>query len=539
MTQTAAVCDHVHGNVNDAGYSAFQARVKARFSKNMAEGKSLAFATDATGLWQAYLGTFTDPADRRLHDCSVCRHFIERFGGLVTIDESGETRSAIWDPEDAPEHYKPGFAAMLRIVRHASVTGVFLSSVSELGQAKTGVWSHLAVTFPVNMMHHDRLLTAGQKMAEKREDFGTVMRALDEFTADHVQTALDLLKTDTLYQSERVLGQAQWLQSIHTKRRATSDARRRENHVWAAVASAPQGFCHPRSSMIGSLLEDIAAGMEFSQVSKRFADKMHPLHYQRPQAAPTAGNIAQAEKVFEQLGLAPALHRRIARFEEVPKVWEPSVQPARGAGSGLFGHLVPKVQMTVRAGSMAMPIVTMTLQKFVQTVAPDAEQLEVMLPVAHKAPFIVITTAVHAEVPPIFQWDHPFAWYVWHEGAAPDQYGLSAGWTEVAGVTRLPARWNDDGQRFKHQGDGLILLLKGARETRQAGAGLFPSLLRSELHGVRATIEAHSRGAQMGGMAEGTAIGYDLRNGQGSGYPVTLRATVGGRIHTYKIDRWD
>lgn len=53
--------------------------------------------------------------------------------------------------------------------------------------------------------------------------------------------------------------------------------------------------------MIGTLLDDIASGMSFDSVSRRFAEKMHPLQYQRPQAAPSAGNIAQAEKIVEKL----------------------------------------------------------------------------------------------------------------------------------------------------------------------------------------------------------------------------------------------
>lgn len=537
MTAVDMTSAYSHGNIDDAEYSAFLNRVKSRFTTNLSDGKNPAFTTDAAGLWDAYLGTFSDPADRQHHNCNTCRHFIERFGGLVTINEHGESEPAIWNADDAPEHYKPAITAMARLVRRANVTGVFLSSDAHLGQPKTGIWSHLAVTLPASTLHRDRLLTAGQKMAEKREDFGTVVRALAEFTADHIETALRLLKTDTLYQSEKVLGQAEWLGALHTKRSSAADQRRKNNHVWAAVAMAPAGFCHPRSGMIGTLLEDIAAGMEFDQVSKRFADKMHPLRYQRPQAAPTAGNIAQAEKVFEQLGLAPALHRRIARFEEVPKVWEPRARPANPPAGGIFGHLEPKGSGSSSV-SMSMPTITMTLQKFVQTVVNDADKLEIMLP-AGSAPFIVITTAVYADAPPVFQWDHAFAWYMWHGGAAPSQYGLAGGWAEVAGITRLPARWNDDGQRFKHQGDGLILLLQGARETRQAGAALFPSLLRSELHGVRATIEAHSRSAQLEGMADGTAIGYDLRDGQGSGYPTTVRVTTSGRMQTYKIDRWD
>ena len=84
----------------------------------------------------------------------------------------------------------------------------------------------------------------------------------------------------------------------------------------------------------------------------------------------------------------------------------------------------------------------------------------------------------------------------------------------------------------------LRVLMADARETRQAGAALFPALLRSELHGVRSTVEAYSKKAEMNGLVEGSAIGIDLRAGAGA-YPATIRATSAGRSQTYTIDRWD
>lgn len=177
----------------------------------------------------------------------------------------------------------------------------------------------------------------------------------------------------------------------------------------------------------------------------------------------------------------------------------------------------------------------MTAEKFLREVASDADTIELNVPAGNHT-FIGLTTAVNAGAPKLFQWDHPVAWYVWHGGAPASQYGLKPEWLKVDGITRLPARWNDDGQRFKHHGDGIILLLAGARETRQAGAALFPALLRSELHGVRSTIEAHSKDEQMHGLAEGSAAGIDLRQG-GNSYPASLRVTSAGRSQNYTIDR--
>lgn len=520
---------------DDAEYRAFLARIQTRFLLCTEEGARPVFQTDAENLWAVYSDSFTDPVRRQHHNCSSCRRFIERFGSLAIVEDDGSIRSAIWHEEDAPVEYAPAAAGLGKAVRRAKITGPFLSRDAVWGSPESGGWPHYAVIPPVAMHYSGAVLTPGQAMAEKREDFKTVMHALNEFTQPMLETAVALLKSDHLYSSERLLGQAEWLHKLHVAY-AAANSRDKAAVVWSATAKAPAGFCHPRSSMIGTLLEDIAAGMEFSVIAKRFADKMHPLRYQRPQALPSAGNIAQAEKLFAQLGLAPALERRIARIDEIPLVWSPkSEEPPTPARGGPFSHLAPK--KTAHAPSVNIPAITVTLEKFVREVAMTADTIEINLGEGNHG-FITLTTAVNADAPKLFQWDHPFSWYVWHGGAPTSQYGLAPGWLKVAGITRLPARWNDDGQRFKHHGDGVIMLLAGARETRQAGAALFPSLLRSELHGVRSTIEAHSKSAQMHGLTEGNAIGYDLRENSGA-YPATVRVTSAGRQQTYKIDRWD
>jgi hypothetical protein len=478
---------------------------------------------------------FSDPANRQYHNCSACRKFIDRFGGLAIVEDDGSVGSAFWHEEDAPEEYANAVAQLDKAVRRAKIASPFLSHDPILGRPEAGGWAHLSIATPEAMRYTGVVLKPAQAMAEKREDFKTVMHALNEFTQPMIETAVRLLKSDHLYSSERVLGQAEWLHKLHVARSA-ANGNGKAAVVWSAIAKAPAGFCHPRSSMIGTLLEDIAAGMEFSDIAKRFADKMHPLRYQRPQALPSAGNVAQAEKLFAQLGLAPALDRRMARIDEIPMLWSPKAdEPGAAAGSGIFSRL--KTKTTAAASTLSIPAITMTAEKFLREVAPDADTIELNLPAGNHT-FIGLTTAVNADAPKLFQWDHPVSWYVWHGGAPASQYGLKPGWLKVDGITRLPARWNDDGQRFKHHGDGIILLLAGARETHQAGAALFPALLRSELHGVRSTIEAHSKDAQMHGLAEGSAVGIDLRQG-GNSYPASVRVTSAGRSQTYTIDRWD
>lgn len=524
----------VVGNHHDGDYDAFLSRVNARFLANCANGTKPLFTTDAEDLWGLYLGTFADPTERQYHNCHACRQFVERFGALATIGDDGVVATAMWHEDDAPQAYRPALAAMAKAVRRATVTGVFLSSDTVWGTPETGVWHHLAVRPATGMVFKRATQTAGQAMAEKREDFRTVMHALNEFTQPHLETALTLLKTEALYRSEKVLGQAEWLHALHVARAAAHGAGK-ANAVWRAIATAPAGFCHPRSSMIGSLLEDIAAGKDFGDVSRAFAAKMHPLAYQRPQAAPSAGAIAAAEKVMQQLGAAGALARRFARVDELQALWRPAPKKDEATTGGVFGHLKPKGA----EAPMSIPAQTMTWDKFQRTVLPSAERIEFLAP-SHGS-YTALVTAANAEAPPILQWDredarNPVSWYFWNGGSSASQFGLSGGkFHEVAAVTLKPSMW---GGGHEHQGAGVMFVIADARESRIAGAALFPEILKAEFHGIRSVLEAYSRGASIEGMKEPHAAGVMLTKGDKS-WNATVRVWSAGRSLDYRLDRWD
>lgn len=508
------------GNIDDRAYDEFRQRMQRRFS----EARTL-FTTDAE-LWDAYLGSFPEET-RQWHNCSACRHFIQRFGGLVTIGEDGRTESALWSAEDAPFDHAEAVDAMLAKIRRAKVTGVFLAKSADLGQAVTGQWTHFAVHATP---YRNALLTAGQAMAAKREDFGTVQRALDEWSAPVIATALTLLRSDALYRSEKVLGQAEWLAKLH----ADIAGKNRANVVWRAIATAPAGFCHPRASMIGTLLDDIAAGLDFGDVSRKFKAKMHPLQYQRPTVAPSAGNIAAAEKIVADLGIAPALARRFARLEEVEAIWKPKAPEA--PSGGVFGHLTPKGAATLPG--MHVPAQKITFAKFRATVLPGAVTMELACPAVGN--YSALVTAVNPDAPPILQWDtaerrNPVSTYVYNGGSRAETWGVH-GWTAVTAVVLQPSMWGP--KPMPHQAEGAIFVLAGARDSMILGKGnaLFPEILKSELHAIRSTIEAYSKRATLDGVESASVCGLAI--GKSNGAHVRVKDAAGGTME-YLVDRWD
>ena len=498
------------------------------------------FTTDVQGLYDAFLAALPE-ARRQHYVCRTCRSFVERFGGLVAIDESGTATSPFWDGWAVPPFFSASVRAMSRLVSGARVTGVFLTTDTAIGnpsnasaKSPTGMWRHMhSATRP---MKRSALLTADQVAAEKREDYGTLCRGIAEFSPEIVQRAHTLLTTGGLYRSEKCIGVAKWLHELHTARESTKHARAREHITWRATALAPSGFCHVRSTMIGTLLEDIAAGKEFEDIKRSFDSKMNPVDYQRPQAPPTDGQLAAAEKIVEKLASSGSLVRRFAALADIADdaVWMPKAPGVEKPGGSVFGHL--------KAGGSGqtpidVPAQVITWDKFWRTVLPEAERIECRVP-GH-GNFFAFVTAADASAPPILQWDsedsrNPVSWYIYHGGSHATEWGLSAGeFVPVAAITTQPSTW---GNGNEHHGNGAYVVLEGARDRRKCGLALFPEILKNDYHGIRAAMEAYSKSREIADV-DVPVCGLALQ--KGGLWDGTMRVTSKGARILYKLDRWD
>lgn len=549
----APVHDH------DADWATFMRGMQAGYQDVSEPGTApLLFETDVDGeaLYRTYLRQL--PAERLIHTCTACRRFVETYGGLVTITAEGMTQPVFWSRR-VPEFYHASIQAMAEAVSHAKVTGVFLSKEPTWGLPKTGTWTHLAVKRPKTHAFKHLVLTPEQAMAEKRENYKTVQTALAEFGPAILMEALRILDADAVNRAERFAGPLKWLLGLHWASASREDGRAWDNRswkrsstaganrVWRAVATAPNGYCHIKSGMLGMLLGDIKAGMPFDQIRARFNAEVNGIDFQRPKAAPAAGNVLQAEKLVEKMGIARSLERRFARLEELELIWSPAVNwretllPGSTGKGGVFSHLKTKTAAPP-SPAVALPRQTMTWEKFQRTVLPTAQKLELLVP--NRGSFCAMLTAVHPDAPNIFKWDNTFSQYVYHHDPAKGHYspdaaawGLKAhAWCTVTGITPRSNMWGANPK--PHLGEGVVFVLQGAKDSgTNQGNALFPEILRDELHPVHRTIEAYSKTAVLGGREEASACGLAIGKG-GTGSPI-FRATVDGRTAEYELDRWD
>lgn len=507
---------------HDHDYSALLLGVRASFE---AVKTGPLFQTDASGLNDLYLDSLS--GERQVYNCHACRHFIERFGGVVAIGDDGKLTPAMWSVPEPPDFYQDAFEALRAKVTRARVVSVFYSKLETWGTPVTGSWSHMAATPARSLVYREGALTAGQAMAASKEKFRTVMTALAEFKPAALDQALRLFEADALSRAERFVGPVRWLRQLQDRPKGRAG----ENIVWRAIATAPEGFCHPKASVVGPLLDDIVAGLPFDEIKTKFAAMLHPLRYQRPQAAPAAGAIKAAEALVEKLGIAKSLERRFALLDEIETIWRPPTILGAPLPGGVFAHI--KAKDAVPVAPISLPTVTATWDKFSRTVLIAAERLEFLVP--NSGNFEAYLTASHPDAPLIFKWANPFSDYVYLSGSTAYNWGLQTGsWVPVLAISQRPNMWGDP---KPHLGEGLLLILKDAAD-RQTGQGnaLFPETLQDELHGARSVIEAYAKSAVIERPEGQYASGYGIGKGK---IDVTLRAFSAGAWSSYRIDRWD
>lgn len=577
---------------NQHGYDQLERLIAQRGAT--IQGPLFTTDVDPDKLWQAYLDGI--PAEHRQHyTCHCCRRFTQRFGGLVTVDEQGKQQPALWhDCTDFPAFFRQSVFDMAADCRGAKVNGVFVSSKNVWGEPQTGQWSHLHCRPSGEVVWKHPLLSDSQKMAELKEDHGVLCRSLAEYGTEAALQAVRVLEADVVDRSEKALGVARWFLKLHQEADAVKKQDQRHNLVWLATATAPPGWCHVKSTMIGTLLDDVVAGLPFEEMRRRWNAKMHPLQYQRPTTL-SEGNVRQANAVIAKMQAEGSLARRFATMVDVIhccgvtiakdgkplgwtdgnchiSMWLPmaeadEVKEAVKQGDP-FDHLREfKATGIVMKGGLKggrakitpvdLPPRAIGWDKFNETVMPTARRIEMLVP-SGRTSFYALVTTVNAEAPPLLQWDglrdssnqadhdepprieeyalprNPVSWYFYHGGRYAHQFNLTAGaWVNVDAVFLKPPHWQRP-EQFAHHAPEVFFALDGCRDVEHvSGGGMFPENLRNEYHGIRKAIEAYYRSHSLAGKDEGNANGLAL-----SGGPFQVKVTaIDGSIQQYNLSK--
>lgn len=470
------------------------------------------FLVKSADLFDVFIAAL--PAALKQHyNCRACRHFVNRFGGLVTIQANGSLASAIWPDSSKLAHpalapFVASVEALRNVVTTRPVNQALVTTELMLGTATSNGWDHFSIQLQKQRLHSSVIKSADAVRAEYQQEQEMLARGLAEFGMTQLQQAIALLKSGALQRPEKGLPMAEWLLA-QSQRCFQSNHNRAHNLLWLISRTAPAGFNHVRSGMLGTLLDDIAKSTPQAQLVARWNALTDPSQYMRAQTAPAAGNLRRAETIIAQMEAAGSLQRRYCvRADVTETLWsEPArevTRPSAALNYPVFGHIAPKQKVAPQ--TYDLPAQTMTWEKFARMLLSDATSIELHVP--QKAQLAALVTAVNPEAPPLLQWNNPVSVYA---AQSPTQaWNLQPGsWAAVEFITPMPYHWN--GNEAANQKPGVLLALRGCRDAqRTAGGGFLPEFLRSEYREIRASLDAYARAAVVAGRDSAEACGIAL-----------------------------
>jgi hypothetical protein len=434
-----------------------------RFSKAVADqvtamvqdGAKL-FLTDVVGdfLWETYIASFpagTNPLfkKRTEHDCSACKHFIRRFGGVVTLKD-GKVRT-IWDIALHEDPYQTVADAMARVVRNAAITDIFVTHEALIGversiqQISTGLltWSHLHAKLPPNLVAQ-KSSSLPELQAAIRDVKTVLKRSLDELNPVTVETVFELIVQRSLYKGEEWEGPLRkfyvLLQQYHNSK-LNEAIKDRLVWEWALTVGPVVGKIYNHS--IGTLLKDIESGIDLDEAVKRYEAIVAPSNYKRPKPIFTRKMLENAQKTLEDLGMTNALGRRFAVTEDVSvtNVLFADRDAVRRMKGSVFDEMAQSVAVNPRDFSRVEEI---GIDEFIKNVLPSTTSISALFESRHGANRVSVIAPQDSTAPTLFKWGNPFSWAYTGNLTDSMRERVKAMGGRVDGAMRFSIQWNDN-----------------------------------------------------------------------------------------------
>ena len=417
-------------------FSTFAQQINTRLN-SLAE-QELFVTLPGDDLWATYLAAFPEGTnnlyrERTEHDCSCCKNFIRQYGNVVAIVDG--TITSMWDVEDAPYPYDVVAKAMHEAVINHPITNLFRTKEKKYGAKHSfekledgGIkkWNHF--WGEVKPKHYSSL--PDQIRGDYRTRVQTLKRGLEELSPTALDTVLDLIDSKALYRGE------EHKRAVEEFKRA-QQVRGDDTWLWA---SANSPAAHFRNSVIGTLVQDLSEGKDVEYAVKSFETKVAPANYKRPTAIITQGMVDQAMKTINELGLEPALARRLAKLSDVSVndvLWANSKAKSKMVG-GVADLLATSVK--TKAPTKAEDV---NIDAFLANILPKTKDMAVFIKNKHRSNLMVLTAPVEPDAPRLFKWDNGFAWSYSGNVADSDLRQAVAGrGGRVDGAFRFSHMWN-------------------------------------------------------------------------------------------------
>lgn len=370
-------------------------------------------------LWMAYMEAFPEGAVRQKFNCVNCKHFITRYGALVSIDGNYNIHS-YWKDVHADGIFTKVVDNMLQVLKNAKIRNAFVTEETTMGckcnqqilpTKEIITWNHFYAT-PTSNLIMDKSQTPTFRAGVK-SSHDVWVRTLSEIDYNSVQTVLDLIADDNLYRGDTYLRQVNVLKTaFDTIESSHLKDLRLDNYAWKSSCTLPESVTHILNSAIGQLLKDITETNDTEGSVRKFEAMVAPYNYKRPKGIITKTQVENAYKTVVNLGYEDSLERRHAKVEDISVedvifVNRETRKRMSGGFDSLMSETVNTSKITKDFEKSAIPT---TMEEFFKNIVTNASKLELFFDNKLNNNLVTLTAPVNKKAPSMFKWTNGFAW---------------------------------------------------------------------------------------------------------------------------------
>ena len=401
-------------------------------------------------IWETYLNAFPEE-ERQAHNCNSCRQFLKPYANVVAIVNNKVV--SMWDIE-CEEPFKTVAMWLNHLVTSAPIRDIFVSDVPKLGtdhnfqQLEDGGvkrWNHFQVILPssfVTRLQRGQSIESIQGLA--RDTRNVFQRSLEDISMYALNTTLELIEQNSIYRGAEFKGVIeQFLKLKEVYDRLPIDDR--GNYCWAEYGKHGTTVTKIRGTAIGTLLVDIANGIELDVAVGKFEAIMAPANYKRPTAVITKKQIEEAQLKLQDMGLVDSLGRRYAHVDDITvnNVLFVDREAKKASAPDVFGSLKEDVPVNPKTFSKVEEV---SIDDFIEKIVPKAAKIEVLVENGHENNLVSLIAPAKTDAPSLFKWDNGFSWAYNNNVADSMKERVKAAGGNVSGVLRFSIQWNEDGR---------------------------------------------------------------------------------------------
>lgn len=398
-----------------ADFKPFSDQINNRFNAIQKDANVFISVLTGDALYDVYLASFpegTNPIfrERTEHDCSNCKNFIRNFGGVISINTSDLSISTIWDGKhDYP--YDVVSQKMREAIIAAGPDTIFRTFQATFSQQRSTTLN--SETMQTASYHHfygsalPKFVTRDDsQVGEYNTGRQVLTDSFQRLNLSAVSTVLDLINENQLYRGTEHKAKVEAYKTALTKYNLLDDQLKR---VFIALNATNPSVARFKNSVIGTLVEDIASGVELERAVRSFETKVAPQNYQRTSQIVSQKMVDSALETINGLGLS--IERRMANLRDVSinnVLWSSGeAQPMMKDGlAGLLAGSITTTPVKVDEKNAT----DIKIDDFINGILPTARGLRLLVAPDLANNFMTLTTAVHEDAGRLFKWDNNFAW---------------------------------------------------------------------------------------------------------------------------------